>query len=86
MLCFVLLCSYIIILNTVGPTQKWPPFADDILKFIVLYEDCWIMIQIPVKYVSKVKLIAIIGSDNGLMPILVKDALVSVWETISTLE
>ena len=41
--------------NTLGLRQKKCPFADN-FKFLFLYENCWILLQILLKYVPNVQL------------------------------
>ena len=40
----------------IGPETKWPPFPDDIFKWIFLDENLWILLRISLKFVPKVQI------------------------------
>ena len=42
--------------NTLGPRQHFSHFADDIIKWIFVNENVWILLQISLKFVLKVRI------------------------------
>ena len=49
----LLLCSFMMCLNSLRPRQYIRHFADDIFKCIFLKENVWIAIKIPLKFVPR---------------------------------
>ena len=42
--------------NTLGPRQHFSHFADDVFKWIFVNENVWILLQISLKFVLKVRI------------------------------
>ena len=66
--------------NTLRPRQNVCQFADDIFKFIFLYKNDFILLQIPWNVTPKVHLrIPSIGLGNGLAPNRLNRRQIIIW-------